>query len=272
MSETNAVLERTLTLNGIELHVTIAGAGAPVLVLHGVTMNSTFHDRDILALSRSFLVIAPDLRGHGRSSRPAEYTMRDHVQDMVALLNALSIDTVYVVGASMGSYIAQALAIAAPDRVKKLVLVVAKASGITSSSARYLAEHADQLVDLSPEQQQEWLSDRMFAPNASSAVRTAMKRWVGAQQKAGLALTTPQVQAANDALAGFDFRNDLRQLHIPSLVISGRYDILNPRDDGEEIVRLLPDARLEVFEHSGHLLTREEPEHFSEVLGAFLCQ
>ena len=68
----------------------------------------------------------------------------------------------------------------------------------------------------------------------------------------------------------FDFRPDLPRLDGPTLVISGRHDIFNPPEEGEQIARLLPRARLEVFEHSGHLLSWEEPEHYVEVIRTFL--
>jgi 3-oxoadipate enol-lactonase len=271
-ADVDVVHERTLPVNGIEMHVTHTGAGHPLLMLHGLTVDATFMHREVVEFGRTFRVIAPDLRGHGRTTRPSGFTLDDHVQDLLGLLDALSIESAHVMGTSMGSYIAQALAVQAPRRVDRLVLVVAKASGTSTSSARYLADHADELVDLSIEEQQRWITQRMFAPETSGTIRADATEWVIAQQRRGLALSAAQLKAANDALAGFDFRDDLPQLDVPTLVISGQHDILNPPEAGAEIARLVPGAQFEVFEHSGHMLPWEEPDHLVETVRTFLSR
>jgi 3-oxoadipate enol-lactonase len=266
-----SAIERDLPLNGISLHVTEAGRGEPVLLIHGATVDATFEQREVTQLASSHRVIAPDMRGHGRSTRPASFTMSDHVADMIALLDALNITHTAVVGASMGSYVAQALALAVPDRITKLILVVAKSHGASSSSARILAEHAEELRDLTREQQQQWLNARMLAPSTPYHIRQQVIDWISDRRSAGLGMTAEQLDAANNAVLNFDFRGHLPQLDLPTLVISGRHDILNPPDEGELIARLLPRARLEIFENSGHLLSWEEPDHYIDVITTFLA-
>jgi 3-oxoadipate enol-lactonase len=62
--------EQVVAVNGISLHVTQAGTGEPLLVIHGVPVDATFELHEIEELGASWHVIAPDMRGHGRSSRP----------------------------------------------------------------------------------------------------------------------------------------------------------------------------------------------------------
>ncbi|WP_407569639.1 alpha/beta fold hydrolase [Deinococcus altitudinis] len=262
--------QRDLTVNGIRLHVTEEGAGPPLLLLHGLSANAAMMEPEITGLARSFRVTAPDLRGHGRSDRPAAYTLNDHVQDLLGLLGALNLDRVAVLGVSMGSYIAQALTIAAPERVSALVLVVTKASGTTSSTARYLAEHANELQGMTPEQIRLWLGNRMFAPHTPEAVKQTFAAFMAKQERAGMTLDPQQLEAANRAMEGFDFRHGLPRLNVPALVISGRHDILNPPDAGEEVALLIPDARFEVLEDSGHLATLEQTPQFVELVESFL--
>jgi 3-oxoadipate enol-lactonase len=262
--------EQILSVNGVNLHVTQAGQGEPLLMIHGVTVDATFAQNEIAALADKHQVIAPDLRGHGRSTRPAGFTLDDLVADMIALLDALGIERTAVLGASMGSYVAQGVALAIPHRVSKLILVVPKSNGITSSSSRVLAEHADELRGLSREQQQQWLNGQMFAPETPGDVRQQVMDWVVGRQRDGLGMSAAQLAAANDAVLGFDFRTLLPSLDIPTLVISGRHDILNPPQEGEQLAELLPDARFIVFEHSGHLLSWEEPEHYVDAVRTFL--
>jgi len=259
-----------VTVNGVRMHLTEAGAGRPLVLLHGLGANADMMRAEIAALARSFRVIAPDLRGHGRTDRPAGYTLADHVRDVTGLLDHLGLARADVMGVSMGSYVAQALAIAAPERVSKLVLVVSKASGVTSSTARYLAEHAAEVAGLTPEQVRLWLGERMFAPHAPGAVKRAFAEVTASQDRAGLTLNPRQLEAANRALEGFDFRPDLPRLRVPALVVSGRYDILNPPDAGEEVARLIPGARFEVLEDSGHLATLEETARLTELVEEFL--
>ena len=262
--------EQVLPVNGIDLHVTQAGTGEPLLMIHGVTVDATFEHHEIEQLADTYHVIAPDMRGHGRSTRPAAFTLRDHVEDMIGLLDTLGVQRTAVLGASMGSYIAQALALAIPDRVSKLILVVAKAHGASSSSARILAEHADELRGMSREEQQQWLNARMFAPQTPAAVRQHVLDWIAARQSLGLGMTAGQLEAANNAVLDFDFRDQLPDLDVETLVITGRHDILNSPEEGQQIAHLLPHAHLQVFEHSGHLLSWEEPDHYVDAIRTFL--
>ncbi|MDN4074150.1 alpha/beta fold hydrolase [Fictibacillus terranigra] len=73
-------------------------------------------------------------------------------------------------------------------------------------------------------------------------------------------LTPQQQEAANKALENFDFRDDLHKITADTLVISGKYDGLNPPDDGKEVARLIPHADFVVFEKSGHAPSVEEPK------------
>lgn len=263
--------EQILHVNGIDLHVTDTGSGEPLLMLHGATVDATAERYEIEALADSHRVIAPDLRGHGRSTRPTDFTLLDHVHDMIALLDASGIERTAVLGVSMGSYVAQALALAVPQRIQKLILVAATSHGATSSSARVLAEHADELRGLSPEEQQQWLNARMFGPETPQPVRQQVLDWFISRHNLGLAMTPAQIEAADNAMLGFDFRDNLPALDVPTLVISGRHDILNPPAEGEQITSLLPSAQLEIFEHSGHLLSLEEPQHYVASIRSFLA-
>jgi len=130
-------------VNGTDLNVEQTGQGQPVLMLHGLSSNIAALAPERERLGRRFRVVAIDSRGHGRSARPAAYTLQDHVNDVLGVMDALGLERADVIGSSMGSYIAQGVAASAPDRVRRLVLITPKASGQTSSVARFLAEHAD---------------------------------------------------------------------------------------------------------------------------------
>jgi len=113
--------------NGISLYVEEHGDGAPVLLLHGWPDSARLwrHQVPVLAAS-GFRVITPDLRGFGRSERPAEvrsYQLRNVVADISALLDQLGVPSAHVVGHDWGSALAWLTAIRHPDRVRTLTVI-----------------------------------------------------------------------------------------------------------------------------------------------------
>ncbi|MBB5377741.1 3-oxoadipate enol-lactonase [Deinococcus metalli] len=261
-----------MNVGGTELHVEDHGHGPPLVMLHGLGSNVEWLRPEIEQLSRIRRVIALDSRGHGRSDRPAAYTLADHVSDVLGVMDALGLERADVMGTSMGSYVAQGVAIRAPQRVSKLVLVVPKASGTTSSVARLIGEHAAELEGKSNDEVLAFIGGLMFAPTTSPEVRARRDQGTQRDMELGLSLTPGQFQAANRALEGFDFRPELPRVTAPTLVISGRHDPLNPPAEGEVIARSIPYARMVVLERSGHLPSLEEPDELVEIIRDFLQQ
>lgn len=257
-------------VNGVELNVQQSGRGQPLILLHGLTSNITALQTEIERLSASFHVIAIDSRGHGRSEKPADYRLQDHVDDVIGVMDALGLDAVFLMGTSMGSYIAQGVAAQSPGRVRKLVLVTPKSNGQTSSVARFLTQHAEELRGRSPQEVQAFLMANIFAPSTPTSVKAALGVFAREQAEVGLVLTPAQDAAANRALEGFDFRPLLPLVTAQALVISGRHDPLNPVEEGQEVARLIPHARFEVLEHSGHVPALEEPERLLGLVEDFL--
>jgi pimeloyl-ACP methyl ester carboxylesterase len=118
---------RIIEVNGVSLHVEDCGDGAPVLLLHGWPDSAYVWRHQIPFLTgHGFRVIAPDLRGFGRSSRPVEvsdYALSKSVDDVTGLLDALRLESAHVVGHDWGAAVAWSVAMAHPERVQKLVAV-----------------------------------------------------------------------------------------------------------------------------------------------------
>jgi 3-oxoadipate enol-lactonase len=85
-------------------------------------------------------------------------------------------------------------------------------------------------------------------------------------------LTSEQFAAANNAFVGFDFRNDLAKVKSKTLVISGKYDGLNPPDNGREVASLIPNASFVEMQYSGHAPMYEESETYVEIISDFLLR
>jgi pimeloyl-ACP methyl ester carboxylesterase len=118
---------RVVEVNGVSLHVEDHGNGTPVLLLHGWPDSAYVWRNQIPFLTgHDFRVVAPDLRGFGRSSRPVEvtdYALSKSVGDVTGLLDWLGVESVHLVGHDWGAAVAWGMAMAHPDRVQKLVAV-----------------------------------------------------------------------------------------------------------------------------------------------------
>src|SRR6266581_1438057 len=115
------------TVNGIEMYYEEHGAsgGEPVLLIAGLSLNTTTWFRQIPALADAgYRVIAFDNRGAGRSGKPEiAYSVSMFADDTAALMTALAIDSAHICGMSMGGMIAQELALRHPKRVRSLALL-----------------------------------------------------------------------------------------------------------------------------------------------------
>lgn len=115
---------RDLDVGGTTLAIHLSGPpdAPPVVLLHGLGEQASDWDAVAAALAPEFRVVAPDLRGHGASGRPGEYSYELMAGDVVAALDGLGYGAVRLVGHSMGALVALLIAERHPDRVERLVL------------------------------------------------------------------------------------------------------------------------------------------------------
>src|SRR5579859_3837581 len=123
------IVRHTIEVDGAALHVEERGTGEPLLLLHGLTGTSGDwrHVFDLDALARRFRVIAPDARGHGRSTRPPReaFTFAGCARDVLAILDALGVERTMAVGVSLGAKTLLHVATRAPGRIEAMILVSA---------------------------------------------------------------------------------------------------------------------------------------------------
>jgi pimeloyl-ACP methyl ester carboxylesterase len=135
--------------DGAELHVEERGSGEPLVLLHGMmgTCGDWKHAFDLDALASRFRVIAPDARGHGRSTNPGgDFSFARCARDVLAILDALGVDRVRAVGVSLGAKTLLHVATLAPDRVTAMILVSATPRFLETTRALFreaaAAEHS----------------------------------------------------------------------------------------------------------------------------------
>src|SRR5215471_18355050 len=124
MSSAAANEKRSVRVDGVELHCEMAGAGAPLLLIHGLGSCSEDWKDQIDCFRGRYRVIACDLRGHGQSSKPRErYSIEGFASDVASLLRKLGAGPAHVVGLSLGGMVAFQLGVAAPELVASLAIV-----------------------------------------------------------------------------------------------------------------------------------------------------
>jgi 3-oxoadipate enol-lactonase len=258
----------TLTINGNAVFYAEFGDPAlpPLVLLHGLYGDSTTVESLAKLLDR-FHVIAPDALGHGRSARPVDFTLEDQGRMLCGLVHELGYPSAVLVGVSMGSYLAQQAAILEPATWSSLILIVSKAHGQTSSVAAYAKRRGFDLATAAPEDMLEFMAGAVWSPDTSQERRDQI---MAQQSTTAVVLGAEEQAAVEKSLRGFDLRPLLPSVTTPTLVISGRSDGLNPPESGEEVASHLPNSRFEIYEHSGHMLTAEEPDRLVADVNAFV--
>lgn len=249
-----------IAADGARLHAVDQGKGDPVLWLQGLNAPAAAWAAQLAHFSQRHRSIAPDARGVGQSDAPpGPYTTAQMARDAIAVLDAAAIGRAHVVGLSLGGAVAQELALAHPERVRSLALLSTFAAQSPRSRALlgawrtlYPVAAADERLRRAWElQAYSWLfTDRFWRTPAN--VRAAL-RFASTQP-----LQPPQGFIGQvDAALSHDSRDRLAALKMPTLVIQGALDQLSPKENGEELARLIPGADLLVLSEVGHAVNLE---------------
>jgi len=250
---------------GVELHVAEAGPidGMPVLFLHGYT-DSWFSWSPMLErLPGGIRAIVPTQRGHGDSERPACcYGLADFAADAVALLDTLGIDRAAVVGHSLGSFVAQRIAIDRPDRVTRLVLIASGFSGRVDpvlemyDAARTLTDPVDPAF--------------IRAFQESTAAKPLPSEFMDRVIVESGKLPARVWHDVMSSLIDADASDELHRIEMPTLVLWGDRDAVFVRRDQDALLEAIPGSRLIVYPGVGHAPNWERPDRVAADLAAFL--
>jgi len=254
-----------IDLGRIALHYADAGAGdPPVLLLHELGGSGASFAALTAALAAGRRVIAPDLRGAGRSEKTVHpFTLHDAADDILALLDRLAIARVDALGAALGCYVATSLAARHPDRVRR-VLLCAVAPGIDARTASYLTERAAAVRAQGMRVAADTSLNNAF-PDAHADIRACYRpRWIANDPAAFARLS--QALAAHAMTA-----DDWGRITQPCLVLSGAHDFIWSPETGREVAALIPGARFDVLRAAGHFPHLQSPAELAARASAFFA-
>jgi pimeloyl-ACP methyl ester carboxylesterase len=239
-----------------------AGEGIPIVWLHGFPHDRTLWAPQLGGLSSQARCIAPDLWGC------PPYSMDAYADDVVALLDALSIDRAVIAGLSMGGYIAFALWRRHPERVRALVLAATRATADTPESA----ERRRALADVIRQGGMAGIAMTQAAAQVGATMRATRPELVA--QVAAMAAAAPMagVLGAIEAILGrIDSTPTLATIDVPTLVVGGAQDTLIPPEDVARLATAIAGSRLELLSGCGHLCNLERAAAFNHVAAEFVA-
>jgi len=261
----------TITVDGNDLYYERRGEGEPLLLVQGLGGNSLhWGDSFLEGLEDRFELILYDHAGAGRSGPIAgDCTTATLAEAALGLLDALEIETSHVMGISMGGMVAQQLALSAPQRVRTLVLGCTFPGGPEAkmTDMAVVGMLAEAVLSGDAERTLRVGYDVMIAP----AYAEDPANYAIYAEVAGLYPTSvPTLMAQLGAVTGHDVSARLAEIEVPTLVIHGTGDRLLESVNGELVARLIPGARLELFDGAGHMFFWEEPARSAALVREFI--
>ncbi len=266
---------KVLVEGGLSIAYQKRGEGPPLVLIAGVGYGQYFFHALAEKLVERFTVITFDNRGAGESDKPeGPYTVSMMAADTAALLDALSIRGAFVLGHSLGGFIAQELVHTRPELIGRLVLAGTNHGGPEAipippeALSVLLRRDADPItlvrrgIDVAcapgfserkPEIVKELLRYRLTNPVPPHAY--------SAQVMAGAAMAT---------LSADEVRRRMAQISVPTLILFGEHDRVVPPENAPLLAEKIPDARVHILPGVGHMFPIEDPEATVSALVEFL--
>ena len=271
---TSIVAEQTIDAGGIETSYLEAGAGEPVVMLHGsgpgVSALANWQ-HNIGALSQRFRILAPDIVGFGATERPRDivYSLRTWTDHVWAFLDAHDIQKAAIIGNSLGGRIALQMATDRPDRITRMVLMGAPGVGMTPTEGlaalRAYQPSRDAMRDLlrnyfavDPTMITDELVEIRYQASIADGAYEAYRAMFFDSRHAGSELGITE--------------NEVRAITTPTLLIHGREDKVVPVRVSVTMLGLLPRADLHVFSGCGHWTQIERADEFSALVSDYLAR
>lgn len=265
MSEANSSVERYRQRP--ESVVTESGDGPPVVFVHGMLMDRTLFKPQLSALSDTYRTIAYDLRA--RTDRyEGPYDLPTLADDLAALLDALSIESIVLAGVSMGGFMALHFADRYPERIRGIILINSMAATHTEAEQEEYSQLAAQVREQGPTDP---LLDigrvQMFGETTLETQPALVKHWVDRWRTYPGEAVYHEMHAWIDRA---DFTYKLSDITVPFLSVHGTEDSALAPERTESMLEELPCGRQVLIEDAGHSAPIEQPPPVNHAIRDFL--
>lgn len=253
--------------NGLTLNYAVQGdpKGPVIVMLHGAGDSWHSFARVLPLVPSSFRVYAITLRGHGLSDHPESgYTRSDFAGDILDFLDQLHIQHATLIGHSLGSFVAQKVAEHDNGHLDRLVLIGSgPGTHRAGSSEENITSPFAKLADPVP-----YTFARDFQ---ASTIYYPVPAWFF-EMMVGEAQRVPAAtwHGLGSSISAGDALDELKKIHVPTLLLWGEKDSIFHRDDQEILLKTIPSASLKAYPETGHALHWERPQQFTTDLLAFI--
>jgi len=255
-----------LDLDNIQLNYQIIGDGEPLLLLHGLGSSSQDWELQVDHFSRQFKVIIVDLRGHGKSDKPAgPYSISLFAEDTARLLMELNCSPAHVLGISLGGMVAFQMAISFPGVVKSLIIVNSTPDLVPKTlKDRFGIWQRLMIVRFMGMRKMGEVLGKRFLPDSEQAElrKVFIDHWAENHKPAYL--------ESMKAVVGWSVLDQLKDIKAPTLVLGAEGDYF-PTEAKEAYTKRIPGAKLEIIKNTRHALPAEDPEIFNQAVLGFLA-
>jgi pimeloyl-ACP methyl ester carboxylesterase len=272
---------RAITIHGSAVNYVEMGKGSPVVFVHGLAGCWQNWLENIPHFARRHRVIAVDLAGFGQSDLPREeISIPGYGRFLDAFLGEIGVERGVLIGTSMGGFIAAETAISHPSRVEKLVLVSAAGGPQLRERNMRLEAHLVRAARLTAPLAAAAIARRSYLVRRPRLRAALLWKVVRHPERIAPELCwevasgagKPGFLDALQAIFDYDFSDRVPQIASPTLIVWGRNDEIVPVADAYEYQRLIPSARMVIFEDTGHVPMLERPARFNRVVEEFLAE
>jgi 3-oxoadipate enol-lactonase len=254
-----------INLGDLSVFYETHGQGEPVLLIHGLGSSTEDWEPQVEALRRDFTVVTYDVRGHGKTTKPAgKYSVRQFATDAATLIEHLGLGPMHVMGLSMGGMIAFQLAADRPELVRSLIIVNSGPEMILRTWKEKIAIYQRSVIVrlMGMTKMGDVLAGRLLpAPEHAALRATFVERWGRNDPSAYL--------RALSALVGWSVMAKLPGITCPVLVVAADQDY-TPVAWKQAYTSTMPHASLVVIPNSRHMMPVETPKPFHDVIIPFL--
>jgi pimeloyl-ACP methyl ester carboxylesterase len=242
----------------------------PLILIHGFPLDKRMWELQIEKLLWSTRIITPDLRGHGESEIGSrQYSIESYADEIVEFISIMGIKKFSLGGFSMGGYIAMDLVKRYPEKVSSLLLLHTKYES-DSDEVKIGREDMAKLAETSGANPiAERLIPRLLTQNSVDNRPDLVDRVHRMITQCSIEGIAGDLRAM---AAREDFTNTLKDLNIPTLIVSGKNDVVIPSSESEKMHNLINNSQLHILQETSHLSNLEKSDEFNTIISKFINQ